>query len=115
MSHRTSARSYILPLTLALSVGACGDAPTPTAVGAVSPNLGVTKFWEALACARWNRRATALLRVHAAPSNGQAWASRMLTYLSLAQYRAALEATSPQNRRTHPSISAAVARASVTV
>ena len=39
----------------------------------------------------------------------------MLTYLSLAQYRAVLAATTPSDRPTRASISAAVARASVTV
>ncbi len=38
-----------------------------------------------------------------------------LTYLSLAQYRAVLVARATSNRRAHPSVSAAVARASVTV
>ena len=115
MSHRIPGRPHILILALALSVGACADAPTGTPAGPMTPNLDAVKFWEALASTRWNRRATDLLQQHAAPSNGQAWASRMLTYLSLAQYRAALAATAPQNRRTHPSVSAAVARASVTV
>jgi hypothetical protein len=115
MSHRIPCRSHVLTLTLALAVSACADAPTATQPRPVPPNLGVTKFWETLATTRWNERATNLLQVHGAPSNGQAWASRLLTYLSLAQYRAALAATSPEHRHTHPSISAAVARASVTV
>ena len=115
MSHRISARSYVLTLTLALAVSACADSPTATPLRPSSPNLGVTKFWENLASTRWNERATNLLQEHGAPSNGQAWASRMLTYLSIAQYRAALAATAPENRRTHPSVSAAVARASLIV
>ena len=92
---------------------ACADAPTaPRDVPPPSPKAA--KFWEVLASTRWNERATDLLQLHAAPSNGQAWASRMLTYLSLAQYRAALAASAVKGR-THPSVSAAVARASATV
>src|SRR5262245_24441212 len=102
----------------ALLIGAaigCADAPTETAVVAPRVNLQATKFWDALATTRWNLRATDLHQTLPPPPNGQAWASRMLTYLSLAQYRAALAATEPSNRRTHPSVSAPVARASVTV
>jgi len=101
-------------LMLGAAIG-CADAPTQTGAVAPRPNLQATKFWDALATTRWNLRATDLHQTLLPPPNGQAWASRMLTYLSLAQYRAALVATAPSNRRTHPSVSAAVARASVTV
>ena len=94
---------------------ACADAPTETAVGTPRANLQATKFWDALATTRWNLRATDLHQTLPPPPNGQAWASRMLTYLSIAQYRAALAATAPSNRRAHASVSAAVDRASVTV
>ena len=56
-----------------------------------------------------------------APPNGQAWASRMLTYLSLAQYRAALAASvpsassAPTSTPEIPRVSSAVAGASFTV
>jgi hypothetical protein len=86
-----------------------------TAIGEPRVHLQATKFWDALATTRWNLRATDLHQTLPPPPNGQAWASRMLTYLSLAQYRAALAATAPSTRRVHPSVSAAVARASVTV
>ena len=101
-------------LLLGAAIG-CADAPTQAAVVAPPANLQATKFWDALATTRWNLRATDLHQTLPPPPNGQAWASRMLTYLSLAQYRAALAAAAPANRRTHPSVSAAVARASVTV
>ena len=109
--HRRAARCALL-LT---GVIACADAPTETAVGAPRANLQATKLWDALATTRWNLRATDLHQTLPPPPNGQAWASRMLTYLSIAQYRAALAATAPSNRPAHASVSAAVDRASVTV
>ena len=111
MRNRAAARWALI---LGAAIG-CGDAPTETAVVAPRANLQATKFWDATATTRWNLRATDLHQTLPPPPNGQAWASRMLTYLSLAQYRAALAATAASTRRTHPSVSAAVARASVTV
>ena len=75
------------------------------------------KFWESLASTRWNERATQLLGQYPPTANGQAqaWTSRMLTYLSLAQYRAVLAAEAGKDRSIHPSASAAVAAASVAV
>jgi membrane-associated phospholipid phosphatase len=72
---------------------------------------------DALATTRWNGRATAVLQGLPAgtPSNGQAWASRTLTYLSLAQHRAATSATARSRRPNRPSMSAAVGRASFEV
>ena len=99
----------------AIGVIGCADAPTETAVAVPRANLQATKFWDALATTRWNLRATDLHQTLPPPPNGQAWASRMLTYLSIAQYRAALAASAPSNRRAHASVSAAVDRASVTV
>ena len=96
---------------------ACADAPTTATAPSADPaaSLKAEKFWETLASARWNDRATLLLATQPAPPNGQAWASRMLTYLSLAQYRAAVAASEPALRSQHPSVSAAVARASAVV
>ena len=96
---------------------ACTDAPTiptaaPAPTAADAPASGSVEQWDELVTTRWNKRTTDLLQRYGAPSNGQAWASRMLTYLSLAQYRAALMATAPE---THASVDAAVARASVDV
>jgi hypothetical protein len=94
---------------------ACADSPTGTAVRAPSADLKTERLSDELVTTQWNQRATDLLQQLPAPPNGQAWASRMLTYLSLAQYRAVLAATAPSERRTHVSVSAAVSRASVTV
>jgi hypothetical protein len=114
-------------LLLAGAMGwGCVDAPTERALRPPPANLQAVKFWDALASTRWNQRATDLLqglpvitapnglRVNT-PSNGQAWASRMLTYLSVAQYRAVQAATAPSARPKHPSVSAAVASASFDV
>ncbi len=107
----------------------CADAPTRPAA-TTTAHVDVVKFWEALATTRWNLRATDLLQGTVsddlplgvpAPPNGQAWASRMLTYLSLAQYRAALAASvpsassAPTNMPEIPRVSSAVASASFTV
>ena len=110
----TRNRVTILALVIGAAIG-CTDAPTQTAAVRARANLQATKFWDAAETTRWNLRATNLHQTLPPPPNGQAWASRMLTYLSVAQHRAVLAATSPSNRRMHPSVSAAVARASVTV
>ena len=110
--HRVTLRWLVL--LSAATTWACADAPTePSGQTAPSASAAV-HFWDALATTRWNSRATQLFQTTTPlPPNGQAWASRTLTYLSIAQYRAALAATSPSNRSNRPSVSAAVARASV--
>lgn len=104
---------------------ACADAPTRPATRVPPAGLEAAKFWDDLAATRWNERATALLQglpsaaeglpQIPAPPNGQAWASRMLTYLSLAQYRAALSASAAPAGPELPLVSAAVAGASYAV
>jgi hypothetical protein len=116
-------------LIAASTLWGCADAPTRP-LDTRGGHLTAVKFWEALASTRWNLRATELLQGTVsddlplgvpAPPNGQAWASRMLTYLSLAQYRAALAASVPSsssaqtNRPEIPRVSSAVASASFTV
>ena len=66
------------------------------------------------ASTRWNRRSTNLLALHP-PGNAQAATSRMLTYLSIAQYRAVVAAESEKAGSIRPSVSAAVNGASVAV
>ena len=61
---------------------------------------------DATASTRWNGRATGLL-VSRPPGNAQAATSRMLTYLSIAQYRAVLAAEAGKARSMHPSVSGA--------
>ena len=91
----------------------CSDAPTRplTMPGA---QMSAVKFWDDLATIRWNERAIHYLEARPL-ANGQAAASRILTYLSIAQYRAAIAAEGGSQESQHPSISAAVAGASVGV
>jgi hypothetical protein len=114
--HQLTLR-WALLLGATVVASACGDVPIPTAPMASSQTATqqAVKFWDDLATTRWNMRATNRLQQYGAPSNGQAWASRLLTYLSLAQYHAVLEATAPENRPGRASVDAAVARASVDV
>ncbi|MBC7895726.1 MAG: vanadium-dependent haloperoxidase [Cytophagaceae bacterium] len=76
--------------------------------------LSAVKFSNGLASTRWNRRVAGLLALYP-PSNGQAATSRILTYLSIAQYRAVLAADASNERRVSASVSAAVGGASVAV
>jgi membrane-associated phospholipid phosphatase len=116
MPARTRVMARWAALLGAAITWACSDAPTEPRVNAPAASVNVEHFWDALATTRWNDRATHLLRYTTpTPPNGQAWASRTLTYLSLAQYRAALAATSPSNRSKRPSVSAAIGRASVDI
>jgi membrane-associated phospholipid phosphatase len=117
--HMVSKRKTLdsaLALIAAASLSACGDAPTRV-VQPTTPAADAVKFWEGLASTRWNQRATELLAKYPPTANGQAQAatSRILTYLSLAQYRAVLAAERGKDRSTHPSVPAAVAAASVSV
>src|SRR5690349_16794557 len=116
LTRHRSAMHWVV-LFGALTGSACVDSPSEKAMGVPLANQQAVKFWDALASTRWNRRATDILQGLPAgtPANGQAWASRTLTYLSLAQYRAMLAASAPSTRSTHPSVSAAVANASIDV
>ena len=98
----------------AAAVWACNDAPTIPSTNIEPSAQAAVHFWDDLATTRWNARATTLFRTTSpAPPNGQAWALRTLTYLSIAQYRAALAATAPSSRSKRASVTAAIARASV--
>ena len=85
MWRKTRARDSLSRAAVIVAVVACsqaaGDSTGPTAqVNEVSTSV------------RWNRRAVALVVARPPASNGQAAVSRILTYVSLAQYRAALAA-----------------------
>jgi len=92
---------------------ACTEVPTRV-MQPTTPQLDAVKFWEDNATTRWNRRATELFGTTTLP-NGQAAASRILTYLSIAQHRAALAAEASKDGSTHPSVSVAIGAASVVV
>jgi membrane-associated phospholipid phosphatase len=101
----------------AIVLAACGDGPSQLQTSR-EPNPGpqhdATKFWDATASTRWNARALTLVGLQP-PANGQAATSRILTYLSLAQYRAVLAAEKGNSQSTHPSVPAAVSSASAAV
>lgn len=105
-------RGTLLALALSSAMG-CTDTATRVLQPADAATDAV-KFWEVTASTRWNERATVLV-TQRPPANGQAATSRILTYLSLAQYRAVLAAESNKDGRTHPSVAAAVGGASVAV
>lgn len=110
-SRSRSSTTY--SLLIAVAAWGCADQPTELSrVPAVQ--FDAVKFWEVNASTRWNERATVLL-TQRPPGNAQAAASRMLTYLSLAQYRAVLAAEEGKSGSTHPSVSAAVGGASAAV
>ena len=106
-------RSFATMGAVCVMTAACVDAPT-RALQPTSAQLSAVKFWEDLASLRWNERANQLL-VLRPPANGQAAASRILTYLSIAQYRAVLAAENGKEQSTHASIAAAVGGASAAV
>jgi len=113
MSPRTKHSAWLRALAAAAAVSGCADTPTQL-VQPQAPNLDAVKFWEVTASTRWNERANVLMPQRAL-ANGQAAASRILTYLSIAQYRAVLAAEAGKEGRVHPSVSAAVGAASVAV
>ena len=95
------------------ALAACADAPVQP-LTPPSAQRNAVKFWEANASTRWNDRAAEYLALRP-PPNGQAAASRVHTYLTLAQYRAVLAAENGKDGSVHPSIAAAVNAASARV
>lgn len=108
-----TARRSAAAVVFLTAATACSDNPTARR-DAPAPALDAVKFWDVTASSAWNERAAQLL-VLRPPGNAQAAASRMLTYLSLAQHRAVQAAEAGKDGATHPSVSAAVGGASVAV
>src|SRR5215210_2771210 len=108
--RRTTLATFVLVAGMLL---ACGDGPSQISEPETAER-SATKFWDVIASTRWNRRVADLIALRP-PANGQAATSRILKYLSLAQYRAVLAAEDGKERSTHPSVSAAVGAASVVV
>ncbi|MGH7467832.1 MAG: vanadium-dependent haloperoxidase [Longimicrobiales bacterium] len=111
MTRQNSAR---LVLAAALAASACSDqvvTPEPVEPVVLSAERGGGRF-EETATATWHERTYVLLS--SLPNGSHAPASRILTYLSIAQYRAVRSA---QRDRGHkkPSERAAVGAASVAV
>jgi membrane-associated phospholipid phosphatase len=94
-------------LLIATLAAACGDG-TPTGLDAALSDTVSTS-------ARWNQRAVALVVARQPASNGQAVVSRILTYVSLAQYRAVVAAQAASTQAKAPSVIAAVVGASAAV
>jgi membrane-associated phospholipid phosphatase len=111
MTRRTSRTPLVL---VAGALLACGNGPDRISRPSEEAQASATKFWNVTASTRWNRRVAGFVALRP-PGNGQAATSRILTYLSLAQYRAVLAAEDGKIRSNHPSVSAAVGAASVAV
>jgi len=109
MPSRASHRKLLLAL-LPSVLAACSDDAALT-----EPEAIPTDSVRVTASVRWNQRAVALIVARPPASNGQAAVSRILTYLSLAQYRAVLAAQSAPQQPKSPSLAAAVGGASVAV
>ncbi|HET8623986.1 MAG TPA: vanadium-dependent haloperoxidase [Gemmatimonadales bacterium] len=98
-------RLLAIPL-IGVVIGCSSEAVAPRPL----PDESATKFWDVGATVRWNTIAreetrSGVLNVFTG--------ARMLTYLSLAQYNAAVAALKANDRGEHPSIAAAVGGASV--
>ena len=113
MFSATGCIQWLRVIAVAAAASACNDSPTRV-LQPTTPQLDAVKFWEDNATTRWNKRATDLLATTTL-ANAQAAASRILTYLSIAQYRAALAAEAGKEESNHPSVSAAIGAASVVV
>src|SRR5687767_10531928 len=97
-------------LTITLAAAACTDSPSQVVAPSVtSDSVRVSTS------VRWNQRAVALVVARPPASNAQAAVSRILTYVSLAQYRAATAARAAAGGSKPPSVSAAVGGASAAV
>jgi membrane-associated phospholipid phosphatase len=111
-------RSSMALLACALvGLTACAESPSSPAGPAdlqqsASLAVGAVKFWEAGSTVGWNAIAREATRTSALnPITG----GRMLAYLSLAQYNAAVAAEGTRAEGNHPSTRAAIAGASAAV
>lgn len=104
------ARTTALVALAALAVAGCSDdvtSPKAPSPAAARPAAAAVKFWDANATASWNERAT-MLAARRAPVN----VFRLYAYLSLAQFRAAEEASAIE---PHGPVSSAIGAASAAV
>ena len=103
-------RSHVAWILAAFAATACSDSSEVTA-----PAVNTSDSVRVTASVRWNQRAVALVVARQPATNGQAAVSRILTYLSVAQYRAVLAADAAKTQTKPPSMAAAVGGASVAV
>lgn len=106
MFRRTKTLLHTAILAFALGTAACGTNES-TAPDTEDGRLGSSVLW--------NERAVALIVTRQPTSNGQAAVSRILTYLSVAQYRAVVAAQAAAGEARPPSAAAAVGGASAAV
>jgi membrane-associated phospholipid phosphatase len=111
MSYSRTGSSSVLATVFALAACHVGSEPVSLDVSESAWAPAMARASDLTLSTRWNQRATILL-TQRPPSNGQAAASRMLTYLSIAQYRASLAAETATPRLP---IAAAVAGAASVV
>ena len=108
MNHHVRATAVAAIAALA---AACGEPSTAPVHAGADVYATSVKFWEAGASVTWNQTARNLLVARAVGAPHVQ--SRILTYLSLAQYNALVTAEDTKTGGTHASPSAAVAGASV--
>src|SRR5689334_12454085 len=107
----TSVARLALAATTLVAVSACSDSTSPPPSG--SPSASAVKFWEAGSSVAWNNTARGLIASRGVTVVGTQ--SRILTYLSVAQYNAIIAAEQAKDGGNHPSPAAAAAGASLVV
>jgi membrane-associated phospholipid phosphatase len=109
MLRRTRTLLYARLLVTTIAATACSESSRIVAPEETATDSGPS------ASARWNQRAVGLVVARQPTSNGQAAVSRILTYLSVAQYRSVVAAQMSAGLAKPPSIAAAVNSASAAV
>ena len=109
-------RNGLAGVGLVLCLTACSDALSPPTTPAVSAaNESAVKFWEVGSSVAWNGTARDLLAVPNNPYASPYGQSRVLVYLSVAQYNAIVAAEDANDRGQQASSAAAAAGASLEV
>lgn len=108
MASRSS--SWLTILSAAALLGACTDVPSGPRDPRVSSSA--VKFWEAGSAVAWNQTARDILALR---TTNPILEARVLTYVSVAQYNAAIAALDSVQQGVRPSPAAAIAGASVVV
>jgi hypothetical protein len=103
-------------LVIIVALTGCVDVRSTPKLGspAQSARFDAIKLRHDIATARWNVRGTALVGPRP-PANAQAAVSQILTYLSVAHYRAVLATESGEVESIHPSLAAAVGAVNASV
>jgi membrane-associated phospholipid phosphatase len=108
----TSVARLALAAATLFVVSACSESTTSPAPSG-SPSASAVKFWEAGSSVAWNQTARDLIASRSVAA--VATQSRILAYLSVAQYNAIVTAETAKDGRSHPSPAAAAAGASLVV